>query len=227
MERIMDYIKFFNEKIKEKLEQDTMFYFASNSLKSAFNEIKFMRDNFPKIFTKNMSFEQLVSASSSFEQKYIKRQDEIDGYDYNIRQNIFNKEVEAGYQRAKDNAVEYYTQLGKFLERYSNLYLINLEIGINKNSKFRETCINNAIKKVITENISSAELTALINDVIKGVTPKLSPEEASHVGYGEYGLKVIETVGEEYKALQKNEERIKIQSKILDVMERGEENYER
>ena len=215
----MDYIKFFDDKVRKKLEQDVVYVFTSDALKKAENEIKYMRENYPKVFRKDMSFEQFVVASRAFSERHAGRQDEIYGYDYKISQNFFDRKEADKYQRAKENAIIYYEELGRFLEKYSNLYLEKLDLAMGKNKRFLEAEFNKNIRDVIVENIASPELAALINDVIKG-TPLPSHEQTE--GYGEYGLEVIKAVKNEYKELEQNKEKIKIQNKILDVIEKDE-----
>ncbi len=212
----MDYIKFFNEKIKEKLEQDQAFIFSSNSLNAIDDEIKEMREKYPNVFGKDMSFEQLIFDSRSFEQLYDERQDRYDEYDYKISQNFFDKEAIANYERAKTNAMEYFDELGKFLQVYSHQKLEKMAQSRVENKKVCNACIDRNIKEVIIHHISSAELTALINDVIKGVEP------ANGHGYGDYGKNMIDTVKAEYKSMMENKESRKIQDEIERIFNKDE-----
>lgn len=203
----MNYINYFDNKVKEKLDQNAIYQLAKNSNMKLNNEIENMRNVYPLVFRKNMSFENLVDESRSFEQSYDERDDEIDEYDYKISRNFFDKTEAGKLAEAKANAIKYFEELGRFIKDYPTDKLAKMSKDLTSQNKEMRHCVDNTVKKVIVEQISSPELTSFINDFFNDALP---------TNLGEYGNKIKDVISEEYVAM-KNEDnmlRRQIQNEI-------------
>ena len=206
----MNYIKFFDNKIKEELDKNNKYQELKSAVDNINAEIDSLQKVYPLVFRSDMSFADLVNESRSFAQSYAERDDEYDKYDYKISQSFYDKAQAGRWSEAKANAVKYFDQLGEFLKNYSCSKLENMQATLNRNNKEMKAIEDNTVKKVIVEQISSPELTSFINDFLKGDLPK---------ELGETGAKIKNVISEEYNVMKEEDFKLRqqIQNKIQSV----------
>ena len=211
----MNYIKYFDNKVTEGLENNDKYQEAKKTVERINGEIKNIREEFPLVFRESMTFDKLLFEARAFEQSYAERQDELDEYDYKINYNFFDKEVARNYRVAKESAIKYYDQLGVFIEKYPYNKLEGMQKELNKNSINMKAEEEKTVKRVIVEQISSPELTAFINDFIKGALPK---------ELGQYGNKINKVISEEYNVMK--DEDFKLRRQIQNEIQRVDNENE-
>lgn len=211
----MDYIKYFDKKVKEGLDKNKNYQDAKNTIKQINDEIADIREKYPRLLEKDEAFDKLVKVSLYLPQSYAEREDEYDEYDYDIRKNFFDKQAVEEYKQAKAKLMQYYDQAGEFLKHYSHTKLTQMQEDLAHSKENMEVEENKTIKKVIVEQISSKELTDFINDFIKGTLPEK---------LGQYGNKVKDVISEEYKTMK--EEDFKLRRQIQNEIQRVDNENE-